>query len=269
MRFERADSGDAILDFRGRRLGSATVNGRPLPAGGAKSGHCGSRPGSYVRDGTRSTWTSSPTSRPAVRASSASHDPTDGSDYLYTLLVPADANQLFPCFDQPDLKARVRLTLTGAGGMVGRSRTARSLRPTPLGDRITTRFAETRPISTYLIAFAAGPVATGASSTVERPDHHCVRPPLPRRRGRSRHPARAQPPRARLDGALLRPAVSVREVRLRARAGVSRSAAWSIPARSSTARTGSSSASGPPCPDGSAASPPFSTRRPTSGSATS
>ena len=40
-----------------------------------------------------------------------SHDP-DGSDYLYTLLVPADANQLFPCFDQPDLKARVTFTLT-------------------------------------------------------------------------------------------------------------------------------------------------------------
>ncbi len=38
-------------------------------------------------------------------------DASDGADYLYTLLVPADANQLFPCFDQPDLKAKVRLTL--------------------------------------------------------------------------------------------------------------------------------------------------------------
>ena len=35
-----------------------------------------------------------------------SHDHKDGSDYLYTLLVPSDANSLFPCFDQPDLKAR-------------------------------------------------------------------------------------------------------------------------------------------------------------------
>ena len=47
-----------------------------------------------------------------IAASGASiiktHD-ADGSDYLYTLLVPADANQLFPCFDQPDLKARVTL----------------------------------------------------------------------------------------------------------------------------------------------------------------
>ena len=33
------------------------------------------------------------------------HDETDGQAYLYTLLVPADANLLFPCFDKPDLKA--------------------------------------------------------------------------------------------------------------------------------------------------------------------
>ena len=39
-------------------------------------------------------------------------DATDGSRYLYTLLVPADANQLFPAFDQPDLKGRFRVEIT-------------------------------------------------------------------------------------------------------------------------------------------------------------
>jgi hypothetical protein len=38
-------------------------------------------------------------------------DREDGSEYLYTLLVPADARTLFPCFDQPDLKARFSLEL--------------------------------------------------------------------------------------------------------------------------------------------------------------
>ncbi|MGZ3882546.1 MAG: aminopeptidase, partial [Flavisolibacter sp.] len=33
-------------------------------------------------------------------------------DYLYTLLVPDRARTTFPCFDQPNLKARFRLTLT-------------------------------------------------------------------------------------------------------------------------------------------------------------
>src|SRR6185503_3761656 len=38
-------------------------------------------------------------------------DRVDGSEYLYTLLVPADASTLFPCFDQPDLKGRFELEL--------------------------------------------------------------------------------------------------------------------------------------------------------------
>lgn len=76
-------------------------------------------------------------------------------DYLYTLLVPDRASSAFPCFDQPDLKARVTLMLdlpaawvaaaNGAPGPVERS-----------GERVVYRFAETEPISTYLFAFAAG-----------------------------------------------------------------------------------------------------------------
>src|SRR5690606_121075 len=40
------------------------------------------------------------------------HDNAEAADYLYTLLVPADAHGLFPCFDQPDLKARFELSLS-------------------------------------------------------------------------------------------------------------------------------------------------------------
>ena len=54
----------------------------------------------------------------------------------------------------------------------------------------------------------------------------------------ARHAARAQPPRARLDGALVRPAVSVREVRLRARAGVPVRRHGASRAPSSTTRIG-------------------------------
>ena len=75
---------------------------------------------------------------------------------MYTLLVPADASQLFPCFDQPDLKARVRLTLTSPAGWSVVANGAAASADTA-GLRVTTRFAETQPISTYLIAFAAGP----------------------------------------------------------------------------------------------------------------
>src|SRR5215475_14963374 len=32
-------------------------------------------------------------------------------DFLYTIFVPARAHEAFPCFDQPDLKARWTLSL--------------------------------------------------------------------------------------------------------------------------------------------------------------
>ena len=38
-------------------------------------------------------------------------------DYLYTLFVPDRASTAFPCFDQPDMKARYSLTLEYARGL--------------------------------------------------------------------------------------------------------------------------------------------------------
>jgi aminopeptidase N len=77
---------------------------------------------------------------------------------LYTLFVPARARLAFPCFDQPDLKARYRLRLSvpegwqaianGAAGANASSGSDGSLQEV--------EFAETSPLSTYLFAFAAG-----------------------------------------------------------------------------------------------------------------
>ena len=173
VRFRRSDDGDVILDFRGRRLVAATVNGAPLPAGAANGAHI-RVPAGALRAGEnalnfRFVAAIAPSGASIIRF----HDRADDSDYLYTLLVPADANQLFPCFDQPDLKARVSLTLTTPGGwtalangaltsadttgVVAADATPVSTPRAAAGSRVTFRFAETRPISTYLIAFAAGP----------------------------------------------------------------------------------------------------------------
>ena len=84
------------------------------------------------------------------------HDDRDNADYLYTLFVPSDANALFPCFDQPDLKARLTLSLTVptawhalANGVTQRVDTTNA--------GLTYHFRETDPLPTYLFAFAAGP----------------------------------------------------------------------------------------------------------------
>ena len=39
-------------------------------------------------------------------------DPEDGEEYLYTHFEPYDAHRLLPCFDQPDIKAALTLTVT-------------------------------------------------------------------------------------------------------------------------------------------------------------
>ena len=83
-------------------------------------------------------------------------DSADGAEYLYTLFVPADASTVFPCFDQPDLKARFTLaaTVPRNWSLVTNAALASRRR---IGAETTLRFDETPPISTYLFAFAAGP----------------------------------------------------------------------------------------------------------------
>jgi aminopeptidase N len=97
---------------------------------------------------------------PAGKAITRFEDKDDGSEYIYTLFVPMDAEMAFPCFDQPDLKARFSLKVTTTLDWTVISNTAghATMQINGGGNGIRrTEFAETKPISTYLFAFAAGP----------------------------------------------------------------------------------------------------------------
>ena len=76
-------------------------------------------------------------------------------EFLYTLLVPDRARTLFPCFDQPDLKATFRLTLDIPKGWcaVSNSPVESKLEK---GERTVVSFCPTEPLSTYLFSFVAG-----------------------------------------------------------------------------------------------------------------
>ena len=156
VRFSRSGTSDAILDWRGRRLTRVMSNGRSLPLTAANGAHL-RVPAKLLETGENSIelWFVSDIA-PSGASIIRTHDQTDGSDYLYTLLVPADADQLFPCFDQPDLKARVTLMLTTPPAWTALANGSMT-RADSSADRITRHFTETRPLSTYLIAFAAGP----------------------------------------------------------------------------------------------------------------
>ncbi|HET7565941.1 MAG TPA: M1 family aminopeptidase, partial [Gemmatimonadaceae bacterium] len=157
--FDRVQSGDVILDFRGLSLASPVANGHPI-AGLENNGAHLRIPAASLADGANHlefdfTSAIAPAGASIIRF----HDTADGADYLYTLLVPADANLLFPCFDQPDLKARVTFTLTTP--RIWRAlANGKQLSADTSGAHITYHFARTEPISTYLIAFAAGPWKT-------------------------------------------------------------------------------------------------------------
>ena len=82
-------------------------------------------------------------------------------EFLYTLFVPARARLAFPCFDQPDLKARYTLRLSVPEGWQavanGAPSVAESGGAREGGSRRSRfEFVETPPLPTYLFAFAAG-----------------------------------------------------------------------------------------------------------------
>ncbi len=154
LRFVRKGGGDVIVDFRGLSHARASANGVAVVPR-AVNGHLVFAAGT-LRDGENEIALDFQSAiAPAGASVIRVHDVTDNADYLYTLLVPADANQLFPCFDQPDLKGRVSLSLTTPRGWtaVSNGRLAR----VDSAAALTYLFAESEPISTYLVAFAAGP----------------------------------------------------------------------------------------------------------------
>ncbi|MBE7170865.1 MAG: aminopeptidase [Williamsia sp.] len=76
-------------------------------------------------------------------------------DYLYALFVPDHAHAVFPCFDQPDLKARFKLSLQVPAGWAVLANGAKT-DSVVTGEQTLYHFASSDKISTYLFSFAAG-----------------------------------------------------------------------------------------------------------------
>ena len=80
-------------------------------------------------------------------------------DFLYTLFVPDRASTAFPCFDQPNLKAKYLLTLIIPDDWKAIANGRAVSEHNAAGQKVI-GFAETKPISTYLFAFTAGKFKT-------------------------------------------------------------------------------------------------------------
>ena len=89
------------------------------------------------------------------------------NDYLYTLLVPDRARTVFPCFDQPNIKASYVVHIIApkdwevlCGAPLASTETK--------GDTTTYQFEPSDKMSTYLFSFVAGQFKKVASQNTER-----------------------------------------------------------------------------------------------------
>jgi aminopeptidase N len=155
LRFH-ARSGDAFvfLDFAGK-VESVECNGREL----GPDAQDGSRVRLDVRPGENTVRVVGSASY--SRSGEGLHrfqDPLDGQVYVHTKFEPFAAHKVYACFDQPDLKATVDLSVTAQARWVVVANTDHEELISPAGgERSTWRFGRTPPLPPYLVAFAAGP----------------------------------------------------------------------------------------------------------------
>jgi alanyl aminopeptidase len=82
-----------------------------------------------------------------------------GAWYAFTQFEAVDARKAFPCWDEPSFKIPWRVTLTVPESDLAIANTPEDRGSTADGKR-TVAFKPTRPLPSYLIAFATGPLET-------------------------------------------------------------------------------------------------------------
>lgn len=148
-RFRARSGASTFCEFEPAEIASITLNGAPVPLSAAAHGR-------LALDGlgdenelvVDATMTYSNNGEGLHKYT----DPADGAVYLYQHLFINNGGRVLPCFDQPDLKASFRVSVTAPaewtvatnGQLVSRD-----------GGRW--EFAATERISTYLASLVAGP----------------------------------------------------------------------------------------------------------------
>jgi aminopeptidase N len=154
IRFNTSGAGPLFLDFRGREIELLEVNGLHIDP----------------------DWTGYRLTLPAeaVSGSMAVHvvyvndydttgdgfhrfvDPEDGAEYVYTNFEPYEAHRLYPCFDQPDIKARYEFSVTAPAEWAVFSNAPIDSTEDAGAGRTLHRFARTELFSSYLTALIGG-----------------------------------------------------------------------------------------------------------------
>ena len=147
IRFDLSSRQEVILDFReeSEKIKEIVINDKPATDFRVENEHI-ILPAGLMMKGENKVY---------IRFVAGNRSLNRNDEYLYTLLVPDRARTVFPCFEQPNLKAQFTLKLEVPATWKAVSNTYVETE-TIEGDRKVVQFAPTEPLSTYLFSFVAG-----------------------------------------------------------------------------------------------------------------
>jgi len=151
-------AGPIFLCFRGRTIHSLTLNGVAIEAPDW-NGYRLTLPATHLKGGAENLLDISYENAYDTGGDGVFRfiDPEDHAEYVYTNFEPYEAHRMAPIFDQPDIKAKLSLTIAApASWQVFGNGAETAVIPDGDGDSLHT-FAETPPLASYLFSFAAGP----------------------------------------------------------------------------------------------------------------
>ncbi len=162
IRFRRpgdAPREELTIDYHQGKVTSLVVNGHPVD--GKHNGEFISIPGEAIREQNVISVGFEASYDAEGLGLMRFVDPVDNKVYIHSELEPYAAHHLFPCLDQPDIKARFRVEVTAPmDWTIISNSTQRAQRPQTTAQRqAVTQFVETPPISPYVVALIAGPFA--------------------------------------------------------------------------------------------------------------
>jgi aminopeptidase N len=161
-----------FIDFHGGAIQSLNINGATQTTEAITKAYDGSRielPESRLVSGTNRIEIAF--THPYGNTGTGLHrfvDPEDQKVYLYSQAEPFDANRIFPCFDQPDLKATFELTVEAPENWAVIANMAER-EVTTFDQKSSWQFPPSPLFSTYLFALHAGPYEVWKADKEEIP----------------------------------------------------------------------------------------------------
>ncbi|MBJ7335590.1 MAG: aminopeptidase N, partial [Chloroflexi bacterium] len=151
-------TGPIFLCFRGRTIHSLTLNGVAIDAPDW-SGYRLTLPAAHLKGGSENLLAVSYENAYDTGGDGVFRfiDPEDQGEYVYTNFEPYEAHRMAPIFDQPDIKAKLSLTVAAPATWKVFGNGAETATSADGAGGMLHTFAETPPLASYLFAFAAGP----------------------------------------------------------------------------------------------------------------